>query len=165
MGHRLHGIFSEDSSENCIQIDLNSSLKFYPVFSPKTHSLLAIESVEKQKAIHKISHSGIIACSTTKSTINKLLSSRNLSKEGYDTILALRDISWCGIQDVEHVTSFFNNIFSSDLANNEKEDEVKQLKCDFFNIKGFYPVSKVDFIQCKKFIRFLTKFYIFRFLK
>src|SRR6266542_811461 len=162
MGHRLCGVYSEDESESCMQIDLNSSLEFHSVFSSKTHSLLAIESVEKQKTTHKISHSGIIACSTTKSTINKLLSNINLSKEGYDTILALRDISWCGIQGVEHVTSCFNNIFSGDLANNEKKDnDMIEQKCDFFNIKGFYPVSKrIFFIQHKKIIRFLTKYYI-----
>jgi hypothetical protein len=142
MGYRLRGVLSEDASEN-LQIDLNSSLIFHSVFSPKTHSLISIESVEKQKTTQKISHPGIVACSTTKSIINKLLSNLNLSKGEYDTILVLRDISWCGIQDVENVASCFNNIFSGNLANNEKKDnEIKQSKYDFFNIKGFYPVSK-----------------------
>ncbi|RIA93095.1 hypothetical protein C1645_819814 [Glomus cerebriforme] len=141
MGYRLRGVSSESSSENCIQVDLDSSLKFYPVFSPKTHSLLVIESAEKQETICKISHSGIIACSTTKSIINKLLPTINLVREGYDTILALRDISWCGIQGIERVTSCFNNIFSGNLANYDKKDyEIKQSRCDFFNIKGFYPI-------------------------
>ncbi|CAB4417906.1 unnamed protein product [Rhizophagus irregularis] len=144
MGYRLCGVSSEDVSES-LQIDLNSSLIFHPVFSPKTHSLLAIESVEKQKMTHKISHPGIIACSKTKSIINKLLSNIDLTKGGYDTILALRDISWCGIQDVENVASCYNNIFSSNFANNneKKDNEIKQSKTDFFNIKGFYPIFEV----------------------
>jgi hypothetical protein len=145
MGHRLHGVSSEVTSENCLQIDLNSSLIFHSAFSPKTHSLLAIESVEKQETTHKISHSGIIACSTTKLTINKLLSNINLAKEGYDTILALRNLSWCGIQGVEHITSCFNNIFSGEFANTD--NEIRQSKCDFFNIKGFYPVSEIDLLS------------------
>src|SRR4051794_12869815 len=153
MGHRLHGVSSEVTSENCVQIDLNSSLIFHSAFSPKTHSLLAIESVEKQEKTRKISHSGIMACSTTKLTINKLLSNINLAREGYDTILALRNISWCGIQEVEHITSCFNNIFSGDFA--KKDHEIKQSKCDFFNIKGFYPVSEIDFLSTKIFFRIL----------
>ncbi|GES98790.1 AAA family ATPase Grc3 [Rhizophagus clarus] len=43
MGYRLCGVSFEDASES-LQIDLNSSVVFHPVFSPKTHSLLAIES-------------------------------------------------------------------------------------------------------------------------
>ncbi|CAI2171990.1 15383_t:CDS:2 [Funneliformis geosporum] len=147
MGHRLHSVVaSEITSENRLSIDLSSSLTFYPVFSPKTHSLLEIESVERQEMItRKISHSGIIACSTTTSMINKLLSNVNFSEERYDTILVLRDFSWCGIQDIEHVTSScFNNIFTDNLTNNKKIDcnnEIEQSKRDLFNIKGFYPVT------------------------
>ena len=142
MGHILQGVSSKNTPENSIQIDLNSSLIFYPVFSPKTHSLLTIESVEKQEITRKISHSGIIACSKTKLTINELLSNINLTGEKYDTIIALRSISWCGIQGIERITSCFNKIFSRDLANNENKDyDIEQSKRDFFNIKGFYPVS------------------------
>src|SRR6266540_1210622 len=156
MGHRLYGVASEITSENRISIDLNSSPIFHPVFSPKTHSLLAIESVERQETMtRKVSHSGIIACSTTKSKINNLLSNKNLAKERYDTIIALRDISWCGIQYIEHVTSScFNNIFTDGLANNKekvRDNKIEQSKCDFINVKGFYPVSDI-------LIRFLSVF-------
>jgi hypothetical protein len=159
MGYRLHGVSSEITSENCIQIDLNSSLIFHPVFSPKTHSLLTIESVERQKTMRKISHSGIIACSTTKLTINKLLSNIDLAKEGYDTILAFRNISWCGIQGVERIAPCFNSIFSGNLA--KKDNETKQSKYDLFNIEGFHPVSEIYnlfvifFFQRKMFTKFL----------
>ncbi|CAG8564369.1 14178_t:CDS:2 [Funneliformis mosseae] len=146
MGHRLHSVIaSEITTENRLSIDLNSNITFHPVFSPKTHSLLEIESIKKQEmTTRKLSHSGIIACSTTMSMINKLLSNVNLAEERYDTILVLRDFSWCGIQDIEHVTSsFFNNIFTDNLANNKKIDrdtEIEQSKRDLFNIKGFYPI-------------------------
>ncbi|CAG8503501.1 18612_t:CDS:2 [Acaulospora morrowiae] len=137
MGYRLRSdaVLGRDIVEP-VQIESNKELVFYPLFSPKTHALVCIESVErKNEETSRISHSGIKTSPEITKIINNLLSELNSVKEVFDTILAFRDMSWCGIKGVESVAQpFFKRIFSVE-STIEKQNH--------FNIIGFHPIFDV----------------------
>ncbi|CAG8709046.1 15277_t:CDS:2, partial [Cetraspora pellucida] len=69
-------------------------------YSPKTHSLVSIESVENRENVPIFSNRGIKTSENIKETINYLLINPVLSKKNFDTTLAFREMIWCGIQRI-----------------------------------------------------------------
>lgn len=102
---------------------------FYPVFSPKTHSLLSVQSSWVTETRTK--HHGTIELDNDSSKIWTI--SREMQKNGnFDSILAVRELDWCGL----------NNIgFSSRYTNVLKPSAVDQRDDALHSVAEFYPVS------------------------
>lgn len=148
MGHRLKGVLTlQDSAELTTILNHNDDLIFHPVYSPKTHALVSIESVEKRENMPKFSNRGIKTSANVKETINDLLIKSGFIKENFDTILAFRNMSWCGIQGIEKISSScFKGIFTADRVNSSRinqSNEIVSTKRDLFKIPGFYPIFEV----------------------
>ncbi|RIB01505.1 hypothetical protein C2G38_2230616 [Gigaspora rosea] len=148
MGHRLKGVLTlQDSAEPTTILNHNDDLIFHPVYSPKTHALVSIECVEKRENMPKFSNRGFKTSANVKETINDLLIKSGFIKENFDTILAFRNMSWCGIQGIENLSSScFKGIFTADRANSSRinqSNETVSTKRDLFKIPGFYPIFEV----------------------
>lgn len=138
LGYRLSATISLNS------LDLeNNEFIFQPIFSPKTHALASIESVEREgeeERVNKIS--GIKSTPEIKKVIINLLKGLQSKEEKFDTILAFRGMSWCGIKGFESIARFtFKGIFSSER---EKSRNVES-RNDLFKINGFNPVQIFKF--------------------
>ncbi|CAG8484046.1 9641_t:CDS:2, partial [Scutellospora calospora] len=151
MGHRLQGVSTlqdgKELAEEITFINYNDDLIFHPIYSPKTHSLISIESVERRENLPIFSNRGIKASLNIKQTINDLLIKSKIVKENFDTILVFREMTWCGIQGIEKIaSSCFKNIFTAENVNscrNNQSDETDSIKRNLFQISGFYPILEV----------------------
>ncbi|CAG8510144.1 310_t:CDS:2 [Diversispora eburnea] len=141
MGYRLSAINSLNSGLNSLDLE-NKDLNFQPIFSPKTHALVSIESVKRQEEEEENSnHSGIKSTPEIKKIIINLLKKlQSIKEENFDTILALRGMSWSGIKGFESIARFtFKGIFSMEREKRKNLDS----KEDLFKINGFNPIFEV----------------------
>ncbi|CAG8451981.1 5741_t:CDS:2, partial [Dentiscutata heterogama] len=151
MGHRLQGVLTlqdgTELAEESTILNHSDDLIFHPVYSPKTHALVSIESVEKRENMAKFSNRGIKASANVKETINDLLIKSGFIKRNFDTILAFRNMSWSGIQGIEKISSScFKGIFTADRVNSSRinqSNETVSTNRDLFKISGFYPVFEI----------------------
>ncbi|KAG9306683.1 hypothetical protein G9A89_004230 [Geosiphon pyriformis] len=150
MGNILHGKCSatnDDKTQN-LMVDIKDEFFFQPVFSPQTHALAVIECMTMEATSRKTSRSGIKASEETMKKIQKLLKNLNCNSPSYDSILALQRMDWCGIADLEKIsTSIFRGIFSVDSiekVNSKVETQIgepNQIRIeDIYGIPGFHPI-------------------------
>ncbi|RHZ79545.1 hypothetical protein Glove_144g24 [Diversispora epigaea] len=148
MGYRLSATNSLNSGLNSLDLE-NKDLIFQPIFSPKTHALVSIESVERredeeEKKEENSHHSGIKSTPEIKKIIINLLKKlQSIKEEKFGTILALRGMSWSGIKGFESIARFtFKGIFSVEREKSRNIDS-KNEKEDLFKINGFNPIFEV----------------------
>ncbi|CAG8485138.1 7293_t:CDS:2 [Racocetra fulgida] len=144
MGHRLHGVSTlQDSMEFTDEttiLNYNDDFIFHPVYSPKTHALVSIESVEKRENTPIFSNRGIKVSVNVKETVNDLLTKSGFIKKNFDTILAFREMTWSGIQGIEKISSScFKGVFTAEYVNssrNNQSDETIFIKRNLFQVPG-----------------------------
>ncbi|CAG8738125.1 6845_t:CDS:2, partial [Racocetra persica] len=76
-----------------------------------------------------------------------LLTKSGFIKKNFDTILAFREMTWCGIQGIEKISSScFKGVFTAEYVNssrNNQSDETIFIKRNLFQVSGFYPIFEV----------------------
>ncbi|KAK3846193.1 MAG: hypothetical protein J3R72DRAFT_380259, partial [Linnemannia gamsii] len=124
------------------ELDL-TSISTFPIISPRTHALAVIESI----ALAGSQRSMLVPQQTTptplelKAQLETLTS--QLASEDFDTVLAIRSATECGILGIEKVVPLFKGILSvkqnARLRGNEDEEKLAQIRFET-NLPGFHPI-------------------------
>ncbi|KAG0272786.1 Polynucleotide 5'-hydroxyl-kinase grc3 [Linnemannia exigua] len=125
-----------------MELDL-TSISTFPIISPRTHALAVIESI----GLAGSQRSMLVPQRTTptphelKAQLETLAS--QLALEDFDTVLAIRSASECGILGIEKVVPLFKGILSvkqnARLRGNENEEKLAQIRFET-NLPGFHPI-------------------------
>ncbi|KAG0065931.1 Polynucleotide 5'-hydroxyl-kinase grc3 [Linnemannia elongata] len=124
------------------ELDL-SSISTFPIISPRTHALAVIESI----ALAGSQRNMLVPQQTTptppelKAQLETLTS--QLASEDFDTVLAIRSASECGILGIEKVVPLFKGILSmkqnARIRGNEDEEKLAQIRFET-SLPGFHPI-------------------------
>ncbi|KAF9127477.1 Polynucleotide 5'-hydroxyl-kinase grc3 [Mortierella sp. 14UC] len=124
------------------ELDL-TSISTFPIISPRTHALAVIESIGLAGSQKNM----LVPQRTTptppelKAQLDTLTS--QLTSEDFDTVLAIRSASECGILGIEKVVPLFKGILSvkqnARLRGNEDEEKLAQIRFEA-NVPGFHPI-------------------------
>ncbi|KAF9140901.1 Polynucleotide 5'-hydroxyl-kinase grc3 [Mortierella sp. GBA39] len=124
------------------ELDL-SSISTFPIISPRTHALAVIESI----ALAGSQRNMLVPQQTTptppelKAQLETLTS--QLASEDFDTVLAIRSASECGILGIEKVVPLFKGILSmkqnARIRGNENEEKLAQIRFET-SLPGFHPI-------------------------
>lgn len=124
------------------ELDL-SSISTFPIISPRTHALAAIESIGLAGSQRNM----LVPQQTTptppelKAQLETLIS--QLTLEDFDTVLAIRSASECGILGIEKVVPLFKGILSmkqnTRIRGNEDEEKLAQIRLET-SLPGFHPI-------------------------
>ncbi|KAF9081748.1 Polynucleotide 5'-hydroxyl-kinase grc3 [Mortierella sp. AD031] len=124
------------------ELDL-SSISTFPIISPRTHALAVIESIGLAG-----SQRGMLVPQRTTLTPPELKAqletlTSQLASEDFDTVLAIRSASECGILGIEKVVPLFKGILSvkqnTRLRGNEDEEKLAQIRFET-SLPGFHPI-------------------------
>ncbi|KAI7852225.1 hypothetical protein BDC45DRAFT_550534 [Circinella umbellata] len=128
----IMGSILQPSSPN--HIDL------YPTYSPRTHSLLVIQSItdNDKDTIQRKSNIRISTDDSIKSTVNNMRDAERLS-----SLFLVMGMQWCGLDDMEDLAEVPRGIFQLKTTNDEQqqhENEHKQHFAMMDSIPGFQPL-------------------------
>ncbi|KAF9906782.1 Polynucleotide 5'-hydroxyl-kinase grc3 [Linnemannia zychae] len=120
-----------------------TSISTFPIISPRTHALAVIESIALAG-----SQRSMLVPQQTRPTPPELKAqlealTTQLALEDFDTVLAIRSASDCGILGIEKVVPLFKGILSvkqnTRLRGNEDEEKLAQIRFET-NVPGFHPI-------------------------
>ncbi|KAI9144476.1 hypothetical protein BKA69DRAFT_1122321 [Paraphysoderma sedebokerense] len=141
----LHGV-----TENTLSLD--SIIPFYPVYSPKSHPLAIIESIahaltskSKPSTVECVIPSGEIlrveSSSRLYEEISHLVESlKNTGRLFLDTMIAVLDLSFCGIVGIESMNPLYKDLFTPDYLHNKEDPNTKAIT--MIGVDGFFPIVR-----------------------
>lgn len=109
-------------------------VSFYPIFSPRTHSLLRIASEPMDKASIQSHYS------PTEIDENLIEAVSDALKGEFESILVIKDLE--GISGLEDVSDAVN-VFTKNLVKLNRKEAVRQKKLEINFLPGFHPILEV----------------------
>ncbi|ORZ19859.1 hypothetical protein BCR42DRAFT_225280 [Absidia repens] len=130
------------TSSHDIPTQLNKTLEpshtvsFFPTFSPRTSALTVVRSIPYEKTAI-VSPSPTLT--STYSDLNPLLESFMPRWDTLESIIIVKNMEWCGVEQLEIINPSLRNLFRLD----NKKDFVLNDGPLYEDMAGFQPITKV----------------------
>ncbi|KAI8081711.1 uncharacterized protein BX664DRAFT_268941, partial [Halteromyces radiatus] len=109
-------------------------VSFFPVFSPKSAALMTVQSIAYERTMVT---SPSTTFDSTFSDLGNILEPLRSSWNSFESVIIVKDLSWCGIEDLQKVLPSFKTIFKFDNATYRLNDG------PFYeDMPGFNPIVK-----------------------
>lgn len=100
---------------------LNQSLEpwetvsLYPVFSPRTSSLMRVQSIPYEKTL--IPSSSSASFDITFYDVGQLMKLFESNWQEFESVIIVKNLEWCGMNDLQDTFSIFGNLY--EISNNK----------------------------------------------
>jgi hypothetical protein len=133
---------SEKAQDSSAGLDL-STISTFTIFSPRTHALAVVESVNltKSQKTSMVQQRTAATPAVLRQQLETLLS--QFAHNDFDTVLAVQSASECGLFGIEKVVPLFKGIFTMKQAPRsratEDDDKLAQVRFET-SLAGFHPI-------------------------